>query len=117
MRYLLLIICSVALLGACKKKRTTIADYSGTHWRLHFKNNSTFTFFAESELYFKDASNVDNYRNFDTLFGTWAVDQDNTLSIQFNNGDRYTGTPAGTDSLSGTLTASGNNGLWNAGKQ
>ncbi|MFN8238543.1 MAG: hypothetical protein U0T77_10270 [Chitinophagales bacterium] len=117
MRYLLFIFCTILLLSACKKKKTTVADFTGTHWRLHFKNNPTFSFFAESELFFKDATNVDNYRNFDTLYGTWAVDDDNNLSVKFDNGDLYTGTLITDDSLSGTLKASGNNGVWNARKQ
>ncbi len=47
MRYVYLILCSVVLLGACKKKKIQVTDYTGTHWRLFFKNNPTFSFFAE----------------------------------------------------------------------
>jgi hypothetical protein len=117
MRYVYLILCSVVLLGACKKKKIQVTDYTGTHWRLFFKNNPTFSFFAESKLYFKDEANVDNYRNFDTLYGQWVVDDDNTLTIHFTNGDQYIGTVISSDSLSGTLKASGNNGVWSAKKE
>ena len=103
---------------SCKKKAE---DDNGlplgeTNWNLHFKNNSTFSFYAESKLYFLIDSSVKNYRSADTISGTWKS-KANTVTISFNNGDIYTGSAITADSIYGTLTASGNNGVWYATKR
>lgn len=100
---------------SCKKES---ADDTGlalgeTNWELHFKNNSSFTFFAVSQLYFKANRDVDNYRSADSVSGTWKS-KSNTVIISFDNGDVYTGTAITPDSISGALSASGNNGIWYA---
>ncbi len=86
---------------------------SETYWKLYYKNNTSFDFYAKSNLYFKQNNLVDNSRNFDTIPGTWSVNT-NKVSINFNNGDKYTGTAITNDSMVGTLSASGNNGVWYA---
>ncbi len=87
-----------------------------TKWNLYFKNNSTFSFFAQSQLHFNSNKSVKNYRNFDSLTGTWKSKTD-IVTINFDNGDIYNGTAITIDSISGILTASGNNGIWYAIKQ
>lgn len=86
-----------------------------TKWDLFFKNNNTFSFYAKSEIYFKENKTIENYRNFDTIYGTWTSTENN-LSINFNNGDKYIGSLITSDSISGTLTSAGNNGVWYATK-
>lgn len=98
---------------SCKKCKENSISLTNSRWDLFFKNNSTFTFYAESELYFITSNSVLNYRNFDTLSGNWILDN-NKLSIEFNNDDQYTSDYISQDSLSGTLKASGNNGVWYA---
>lgn len=102
---------------SCKKKTE---DDNGlplgeTSWNLHFKNNSTFSFFAESNLYFKENKDVYNYRSADTISGTWKS-TGNSVIITFDNGDIYNGAAVTSDSITGTLSASGNNGIWYATK-
>ena len=105
------------LLFSCKKKCTYIpVSLSETHWDLYFKNNSSFTFYATSLLYFKANDSIYNYRNFDTVSGTWNVNQD-IVYIDFVNGDKYSGNIISDDSINGTLTASGNSGVWYAEKK
>ena len=100
---------------SCKKNTQEDAGLAlgETNWNLHFKNNSTFNNYAESQLFFKADKNVQNYRNFDTISGTWKSTASN-VTITFDNGDIYNGTAITSDSISGTLTASGNNGVWYA---
>lgn len=113
-RISLLLLAFTAFLS-CKKCNDDTIGLTGSRWNLFFKNNSTFTFYAEAELNFKTNSSVENYRNFDTLTGNWLL-ENNTISIAFNNGDQYNGILITSDSISGTLTASGNNGFWYATK-
>ncbi|HOY41208.1 MAG TPA: hypothetical protein PK546_06260 [Chitinophagales bacterium] len=87
-----------------------------TNWNLYFKNNSTFTFFAESQLYFNANKEVVNYRSADTINGNWES-SNSDVTLTFSNGDIYNGTAITSDSISGTLTASGNNGIWYATKR
>lgn len=100
---------------SCKKKtdNNTGFPFGGTNWNLHFKNNPTFSFFAESELYFDSDTSVQNYRNVDTVSGSWKSTP-TTVTIDFYNGDVYNGTVITNDSISGTLSASGNSGVWYA---
>lgn len=106
------------ILFSCKKNcdNNSPNSLSETKWNLYFKNNNTFDFFAESDLYFKENKTIENYRNFDTVYGNWVANE-NTLTINFNNGDKYIGTLITNDSISGTLTAAGNNGVWYATKK
>ena len=101
---------------SCKKNEdnnaATIA-LSETHWNLHYKYNNTFNFFAVSNLYFKQNNTIDNYRNFDTISGAWSAIKD-SVTLNFSNGEKYTGTAITDDSISGTLTAIGNTGVWYA---
>jgi hypothetical protein len=116
MRKLFFLPLFAAILFSCKKHNddnTSSIILNDTRWNLHYKNNNTFSFFAESELFFKQNKNIDNYRNFDTISGNWSA-TNNTITINFNNGDKYTGTAISNDSISGTLTASGSNGTWYA---
>lgn len=103
---------------ACKKhtQEPSGLPLGETNWNLHFKNNNTFTFFAESHLYFKSSKDVENFRSVDTIAGTWKS-AGHEVTITFNNGDIYTGTAITSDSISGTLSASGNNGVWYAIKR
>ena len=102
---------------SCKKNCDSNAnELNETHWNLYFKNNQTFNFYAESELYFIENKTIENYRNFYTIYGNWIV-SGNTLSINFNNGDKYLGSLFTNDSISGTLTTVGNNGVWYATKK
>jgi hypothetical protein len=101
---------------SCKKKcadHTSTISLNETRWNLHYKNNTTFNFYAESELYFKQNQTVYNYRNFDTIAGNWNANA-RTVTLNFNNGDQFSGTAITSDSISGTLTAAGNNGVWYA---
>lgn len=116
MKYLFPIALSVFLLSCRKCKHAPVLSLQDSSWQLHFKNNSTFTFYAEAMLYFRADDSVFDYRNFDTLKGRWRQDQ-NQVYMNFNNGDAYSGTIQTADSLSGTLTASGNNGDWYALKK
>ncbi|HRH57844.1 MAG TPA: hypothetical protein PLS10_09335 [Chitinophagales bacterium] len=102
---------------SCKKKTEDITGLSlgETNWNLHFKNNNTFSFFAISHLYFKENKDVYNYRSADTISGKWKS-SGSSVTITFNNGDIYNGSAVTSDSLTGTLTASGNNGVWYATK-
>ena len=105
------------ILGAfsCKKNTddNTGFPFSGTNWNLYFKNNNTFTFFAESELYFTSDTTVQNYRSSDTVSGR-LKSTPTTVTINFEDGDVYNGTIITNDSISGTLSASGNSGVWYA---
>ncbi len=102
-------------LFSCKKKTEVNNGFplAETNWSLHFKNNSTFTFYAQSQLSFYADSSVKNYRSSDTISGRWRT-KSNAVSINFANGDVYTGTVITDDSLSGILSASGNSGDWYA---
>lgn len=111
------IACFSLFLFSCKKcKHPAVSSLRETQWDLYFKNNSSFTFYAHSTLYFRGDDSIFNYRNFDTVSGTWN-ENSNHVSIDFNNGDRYSGTILSTDSISGTLSASGNQGIWYAKKK
>lgn len=104
------------MIFSCKKNndgQNTSFSLSETNWKLYYKQNTTFNFYALSKLYFKQNNTVDNYRNFDTISGTWTL---NTKEVYFNldNGDKFKGTAITNDSISGTLIASGNNGVWYA---
>ena len=103
---------------SCKKKSddNNLSVLNETHWKLYYKNNNTFSFYAASEIYFKENKSIDNYRNFDTLYGEWS-ENSNIVIIDFNNGDSYSGTLITNDSISGTLTATGSNGVWYATKK
>ena len=117
MQKLFFIFMILSVLSCKKKTQDDIGLPLGeTNWALHFKNNSTFTYFAESYLYFKANKEVNNYRNADTVSGTWKSVSKN-VTITFNNGDIYNGTAVTAESIAGTLTASGNNGTWYAIKQ
>lgn len=100
---------------SCKKKADVVNGYplSGTNWNLHFRNSPIFSFYAQSALSFNSDSSVQNFRSSDTVSGKWKT-KSNDVTINFNNGDIYTGTVITDDSLAGTLTASGNNGDWYA---
>ena len=102
---------------SCKKKTDDVAGLAlgETNWNLYFKNNSTFSFFAESHLYFKENKDVINYRSADTVSGKWKS-IGSSVKITFDNGDIYNGSAVNSDSISGTLTASGNSGIWYATK-
>ena len=81
----------VGLLFSCKKP----VDLSETHWTLYYKHNPTFSFYAESDLYFKK----DNIKK--------------KLNIYFTNDDKYEGTIVSADSITGTLLLpSGDHGTW-----
>ncbi len=117
----LIVAFSIVILS-CEKNNsnntTVINQYplSGTNWDLYYKSNSTFTFYALSKIDFKSDSTCLNYRNFDTLVGTWR--QNNaSLNISFSNGDKYNGTFYSIDSITGTTVVTGNNGLWYANKK
>lgn len=98
----------VGLLFSCKKP----VDLSETHWTLYYKHNPTFSFYAESDLYFKKDNIIENARNFDTLTGTWYADK-KKLNIYFTNDDKYEGTIVSSDSITGTLLLpSGDHGTW-----
>ncbi len=113
---LFLTIVVASLLFSCKKNCHSVISLQETHWDLYFKNNSSFNFYATSDLYFKADKTAENYRNFDTVLGNWSQDN-SAVSISFNTGDQYTGTIITNDSISGTLTASGNDGVWYAKKR
>ena len=107
----------ILMFFSCKKNCDNNAnELNETHWNLYFKNNQTFNFFAESDLYFKENKSIENYRNFDTVYGSWNT-SGNTLNINFNSGDKYVGSLITKDSISGTLTTAGNNGVWYATKK
>lgn len=107
----------VISLFSCKKESIeTGYPLGGSSWTLYFKNNPTFTFYAESQLYFAADNKVINNRNADTLTGFWET-KNNAVTIQFDNDDVYLGTIFTNDSIAGTLTASGNNGNWYAIRQ
>jgi hypothetical protein len=115
MKYLVLLLLATSILS-CKKKCASTISLADTQWDLYFKNNNTFNFFAKSLVRFNKNDSAYNYRNFDTIAGTWK--QNNAfMEIDFANGDVYTGIIATSDSISGTLTASGNNGVWYAIKE
>ncbi|MFN8283587.1 MAG: hypothetical protein U0U67_10260 [Chitinophagales bacterium] len=100
----------VFLLFSCKKD----INLSETHWTLYYQYNSTFNFYAESDLYFKQNYDLENYRNFDTVSGTWYVNKKN-VNFYFVNDDRYEGKIINADSMTGTLLLPhGDHGVWHA---
>jgi uncharacterized protein (DUF2147 family) len=104
-------------LFSCKKKSIETGYALGeTNWTLYFKNNSSFSFYAVSQLSFYTDYKVKNFRSADTILGTWKT-KNNAVSINFESGDVYTGTIFSDDSISGSLTASGSNGDWYAIRQ
>jgi hypothetical protein len=111
-----LLLAASLLLFSCKKCDPVAASLNNTQWTLHYKNNSSFTFFAVSNLRFGGDASVLNYRNFDTVAGVWTQSE-KVVSIQFDNGDAYSGSLVTDDSLSGTLTASASSGVWHAVKK
>ncbi len=113
MRLLFMSIILLSLISCKKETTTTGISLSNTNWELHFKNNSTFSFYAQSRLIFDENNHVNNFRFSDTLTGVWNS-EGNSVILQFSNGDIYKGKAITVDSLSGTLTASGNSGIWYA---
>lgn len=114
MRNLFILICILSIISCKKNKNNNLAfTLNETNWNLFFKTNTTFDFYAKSSLYFRQDNTVDNYRNFDTLSSTWTLDA-NTVAFNFSNGEKYIGTVITIDSIAGTLTSSGNNGVWYA---
>ncbi|HNM31641.1 MAG TPA: hypothetical protein PKM51_02730 [Chitinophagales bacterium] len=113
MRVLVISLLLLAM-AACKKEKASQGlALNNTNWELHFKNNPSFSFFAKSQLVFDGNKRVSNFRFSDTLVGTWNT-EGNAVTLQFTNGDTYKGKAITADSLSGTLTASGNSGVWYA---
>lgn len=115
-KILVLLFCIIAIATiSCKKKKNEETSFSlkNTNWQLYYKSNNTFNFFALSHLSFKADYSVINYRNSDTLSGTWELDN-SAVSVYYRNGDVYKGTLITTDSMSGTFTAFGSNGIWYA---
>mgnify|MGYP000849539508 FL=1 len=107
----LILVILIASNFSCKKN---CVDLNDTHWTLFYKHNSTFNYYAESDLYFKNDNSIENYRNFDTILGTWMSDK-KKLKIQFNNDDEYEGTIVSSDSMAGTLILPhGDHGVWYA---
>ena len=117
MKYVIIVSISMFFFS-CKKCKDnfSVVSLPETKWDLYYKNNSTFTFYAKSLIYFKENKSIDNYRNFDTVTGNWEVNE-NIVSINFDSGDKYSGEVFTDDSISGTLTASGYNGVWYAKKR
>jgi len=113
MRILIASLVLLSIISCKKEKKENGLLLSNSSWNLYFKHNSTFNFYAQSHLYFDSDKKVTNFRNADTLHGEWES-KGNNLSIIFNNGDKYNGNAITPDSLSGTLIASGNNGVWYA---
>src|SRR4051812_24846354 len=90
---------AVVLISCKKENNAATTSLRETHWNLFYKNNNTFTFFAQSEIYFKSNDSAENDRNFDTIRGSWS--QSNaSVNIHFNNGDAYTGKVITSDSIS-----------------
>src|SRR4051812_15374352 len=117
-KYPILFFSILLLLFSCKKKcdNMNVISLSETNWDLYFKNNPAFTFFAKTHLYLKQDSTFDNYEAFDSTYGKWS--QNNTdIKFNFDNGARYSGSIITADSLSGTLTVAGSNGVWYALKK
>lgn len=112
----LFILPALLIVFSCKKNCVDKAQLNETHWNLYFKNNNTFNFYAEAELYFKEDKSAINYRNFDTIYGDW-ITKENTVTINFKSGEKYTGNIITNDSISGTLTTAGNSGIWYATKK
>ena len=112
----LLAACLISFVACKKEKNATGISLSNTNWELHFKNNSTFSFYAQSRLVFDGNNHVNNFRFSDTPSGTWNAVGD-AVTLQFTNGDTYNGKAITADSLSGTLTAYGSSGLWYAIKK
>lgn len=116
MRTLLASLVIVSVLSCKKETPDNGLAFSNTNWNLYFKHNSSFTFYAQSRLAFDANKGVTNFRFSDTLTGDWTS-MGNAVTINFSNGDTYKGTAITADSLSGTLTASGSEGVWYATKQ
>ncbi len=116
MRVLFISVIILSLISCKKEKNAKGISLSNTNWELHFKNNSTFSFYAQSRLVFDGNNHVNNFRFSDTLSGTWNAVGD-AVTLQFTNGDTYNGKAITADSLSGTLTAYGSSGLWYAIKK
>ncbi len=97
-------------LFSCKKS----VNLSETRWTLYYKNNPTFNFYAKSEIYLKSNNTIENYRNFDTIYGTWTHIKEN-VTFQFINDAKFEGNLIASDSMKGTLLLpSGDRGDWSA---
>lgn len=116
MRVLVISLLLLAMASCKKEKASQGLALNNTNWELHFKNNSTFSFYAQSRLIFDENKRVSNFRFSDTLVGAW-ISEENTVTLQFTNGDTYKGKAITSDSLSGTLTAYGSSGVWYAIKK
>ncbi|HQO32884.1 MAG TPA: hypothetical protein PK534_11820 [Chitinophagales bacterium] len=112
-RYTLLVL--VALLASCKKDHAD-DDFADSRWTFRYKLNSTFTFFAQSELYLNEQREAFNYRLADTVAGNWTHD-DQQLQLTFDNGEVYTTDYLSRDSLHGVSEVAGNTGEWYAVRQ
>lgn len=116
-KYPILLLFTVSFFS-CKKNCAKINDenISETHWDLFYKYNSTFTFFAQSKLYFKSDNTVQNFRSADTTEGSWSQNN-SAIELKFTNGEQLNGFLINTDSLSGTSKVAGNTGVWYAIKK